>query len=103
MLFHPFETSPKRAILLQRGRRSIAARLRTLGGAGSRNIKKANEAKVSATNTFAKTIQPLVEPLRDAGKTFQEIADVLNAMKIQTPSGKCFYPASVRNYTLRFT
>ena len=73
-----------------------------LGTAGARNIKKANEAKTSAANTFARTIQPLVEPLRDAGKTFQEIADVLNAMKILTPSGKCFYPASVRNYTLRF-
>ena len=73
-----------------------------LGTAGSRNIKKANEAKVSAANSFALKIQPLVEPLREAGKTFQEIADALNSMGIKTPQGKSFYPASVRNYTLRF-
>lgn len=73
-----------------------------LGTAGARNIKKANEAKKSAANTFAKTIQPLVEPLRNTGKTFQEIADVLNAMKIQTPQGKSFQATQVRRYTLRF-
>ena len=73
-----------------------------LGTAGARNIKKANEAKVSAANSFALKIQPLVEPLREAGKTFQEIADALNSMGIKTPQGKSFYPASVRNYTLRF-
>ena len=73
-----------------------------LGTAGSRNIKKANDAKISAANSFAQKIQPLVEPLREAGKTFQEIADALNAMGIKTPQGKSFYPASVRNYTLRF-
>ena len=73
-----------------------------LGTAGARNIKKANDAKISAAQSFALKIQPLVQPLRDAGKTFQEIADILNGMGIQTPQGKCFYPASVRNYTLRF-
>ena len=73
-----------------------------LGTAGARNIKKANDAKISAAKSFALKIQPLVQPLRDAGKTFQEIADILNGMGIQTPQGKCFYPASVRNYTLRF-
>ena len=73
-----------------------------LGTAGSRNIKKANEAKVSAANSFALKIQPLVEPLREAGKTFQEIADALNSMGIRTPQGKCFQPTQVRRYTLRF-
>jgi len=73
-----------------------------LGTTGSQNIKKANEAKISAANSFALKIQPVVEPLREAGKTFQEIADALNTMGIKTPQGKSFYPASVRNYTLRF-
>ena len=73
-----------------------------LGTAGSRNIKKANEAKVSAANAFALKIQPLVQPLREAGQTFQQIADALNSMGLTTPQGKCFYPSSVRNYTLRF-
>ena len=73
-----------------------------LGIAGANNIKKANQAKVSAANAFAIKIQPLVQPLRDAGQTFQQIADALNGMGITTPNGKQFYPASVRNYTLRF-
>ena len=73
-----------------------------LGVAGANNIKKANKAKISAANAFALKIQPLVQPLREAGQTFQQIADALNGMGITTPNGKQFYPASVRNYTLRF-
>ena len=74
-----------------------------LGTAGSRNIKKANDAKISAANTFAAKLQPLVMPLREAGKTFNEIADVLNQMNIKTPQGKKFQATQVRRYTLRFT
>ena len=74
-----------------------------LGTAGARNIKKANDAKISAANTFASKLQPLVMPLREAGKTFNEIADVLNQMNIKTPQGKCFQATQVRRYTLRFT
>ena len=74
-----------------------------LGTAGSRNIKKANDAKISAANTFAAKLQPLVMPLREAGKTFNEIADVLNQMNIRTPQGKKFQATQVRRYTLRFT
>jgi DNA invertase Pin-like site-specific DNA recombinase len=72
-----------------------------LGTAGSRNIKKANDAKISAAKTFAAKLQPLVMPLREAGKTFQEIADILNSMGMQTPQGKSFHPSSVRNYMTR--
>ena len=74
-----------------------------LGTAGARNIKKANDAKISAANTFAAKLQPLVMPLREAGKTFNEIADVLNQMNIKTPQGKKFQATQVRRYTLRFT
>ena len=73
-----------------------------LGTAGTQNIKKANEGKKIAAHLFARKIQPLVQPLRESGKTFQEIADILNAMGIKTPQGKSFFPTSVRNYTLRF-
>lgn len=72
-----------------------------LGTSGSQNIKKANEAKVHAAEAFAQRIRPLVEPLRSSGRTYQEIADILNEMDIKTPQGKIFYPASVRNYTIR--
>jgi len=95
----------EREFISQRTKAALAAakeRGVQLGTAGARNIKNANEAKVSAANSFALKIQPLVEPLREAGKTFQEIADALNSMGIKTPQGKSFYPSSVRNYTLRF-
>ena len=95
----------EREFISQRTKASLAAakeRGVRLGTAGARNIKKANEAKVSAANSFALKIQPLVQPLREAGQTFQQIADALNSMGLTTPQGKCFYPSSVRNYTLRF-
>jgi DNA invertase Pin-like site-specific DNA recombinase len=72
-----------------------------LGTAGSQNIKKANEARILAAEEFALKIKPVLEPLRVAGKTYQEIADILNKMRIRTPQGKTFYPASVRNYAIR--
>ena len=96
----------EREFISQRTKAALAAakeRGVQLGTAGARNIKKANEAKTSAANSFALKIQPMVEPLREAGKTFQEIADVLNSMGVKTPTGKSFYPSSVRNYTLRFS
>ncbi len=72
-----------------------------LGTAGAENIRKANEAKILAAEEFAQKIRPLVEPLRESGKTYQEIANILNDMNIKTPRGMMFHPASVRNYTIR--
>ena len=74
-----------------------------LGTAGARNIKKANDAKKRSADAFAKQIKPLVQPLREAGKTYQQIADILNHMGMTTPQGKPFHPASVHRYTLRFS
>ena len=73
-----------------------------LGIAGAQNIKKANEAKKLAAKTFAQTLKPLVEPLRESGKTFQEIANILNAMGMKTPHGKSFFRSSVSRYSLLF-
>jgi len=95
----------ERKMIATRTRASLAAakaRGVKLGVAGATNIKKANDSKIASANEFAKFLQPLIKPLRESGKTFQEIADILNGMKITTPQGKQFYPASVRNYTLRF-
>lgn len=72
-----------------------------LGTTGSQNIKKANEAKISAAKTFANQIRPVVLPLREAGKTYQQIADALNHMGLETPQGKKFYPTSVQRYLQR--
>jgi DNA invertase Pin-like site-specific DNA recombinase len=74
-----------------------------LGTTGSQNIKKANEAKVLAASRFADQIRPVVLPLREAGKTYQQIADALNHMDVRTPQGKRFYPATVQRYLRRMT
>ena len=73
-----------------------------LGIAGIRNIKKANEAKVLKANRFAETIRPLVKPLRQSGKTYMEIANILNSLGIKTPQGKSFFASSVQRYAARF-
>ena len=73
-----------------------------LGTAGARNIKKANDARKEAANAFASQLEPLVRPLRESGKTFQQIADILNHMGIKTPQGKSFAPKTVQRYSLRF-
>lgn len=94
----------ERKEISRRTRQALAvakARGIKLGTAGAQNIKKANEAKIEAAEAFARKIRPVVEPLRVSGKTYQEIADILNEMNIKTPQGKTFYPASVRNYTIR--
>ena len=90
----------------RRSRQALAelkSKGKKLGIAGPRNIKKANEAKIAAANSFAQKLQPLVEPLRDAGKTFDEIAEILNKMGIRTAQGKYFGATQVRRYTLRFS
>ena len=74
-----------------------------LGTAGARNIKKANDARKEAANAFASQLEPLVRPLRQSGKTFQEIADILNHMGVKTPQGKSFFASSVQRYSLRFS
>ena len=73
-----------------------------LGTAGSRNIKKANEAKILAAARFAQTLQPMIEPLRASGMSFQKIADALNGMGIKTQQGKCFFPSTVSRYAAMF-
>lgn len=74
-----------------------------LGTAGARNIKKANEAKTFAATKFAQSMRPLIEPLREAGKTFQEIAEILNQMGMVTAQGKKFGASTVHRITLRFS
>jgi len=72
------------------------------GTSGKKNIKKANEGKVIAANCFATKPKQLVHPLREAGRTYQEISNILNQMGVKTPQGKNFQPASVHRYCLRF-
>ena len=89
----------------RRTRQALAvakARGVNLKTAGARNIKKANDARKVAANSFASYFEHLVRPLCDSGKTFQQIADILNHMGIKTPHGKSFAPKTVQCYSLRF-
>ena len=73
-----------------------------LGTAGARNIEKANESKIQRADQFAASLRPVVEPLREAGKTFQEIAEILNHMGMVTSHGKKFGASTVHRITMRF-
>ena len=73
-----------------------------LGAAGARNIEKANESKIQRADQFAASLRPVVEPLREAGKTFQEIAEILNHMGMVTSHGKKFGASTVHRITMRF-
>jgi DNA invertase Pin-like site-specific DNA recombinase len=60
------------------------------------NSQAANAAlKAQADNDASKVIG-LIRPLRDGGKTLQEIADSLNASGIPTPRGAMWRPVSVK-------
>ena len=73
-----------------------------LGAAGAQNIEKANERKIQRADQFAATLRPVVEPLREAGKTFQEIAEILNHMGMVTAHGKKFGASTVHRITMRY-
>ena len=73
-----------------------------LGTAGARNIEKANQSKIQRADQFAASLRPVVEPLREAGKTFQEIAEILNHMGMVTSHGKKFGASTVHRITMRF-
>ena len=66
-----------------------------LGVAGSRNIKKANEVKKQQACKFASKLKPVIQPLRNQGKTYQQIANILNEMGCTTAQGKSFKPIQV--------
>ena len=66
-----------------------------LGVAGSRNIKKANEVKRQQACRFASKLKPVIQPLRNQGKTYQQIANILNEMGCTTAQGKSFQPIQV--------
>ena len=73
-----------------------------LGAAGAQNIEKANERKIQRADQFAETLHPVVEPLREAGKTFKEIAEILNHMGMVTAHGKKFGASTVHRITMRY-
>ena len=57
--------------------------------------KKANEVKRQQACRFASKLKPVIQPLRNQGKTYQQIANILNDMGCTTAQGKSFQPIQV--------
>jgi DNA invertase Pin-like site-specific DNA recombinase len=60
------------------------------------NSQAANAALKARADNDASKVIGLIRPLRDGGKTLQEIADSLNASGIPTPRGAIWRPVSVK-------
>ena len=99
------------AVMLQREReltgirtkialREVRKTGKLLGRTGSENIKQANEKRISAANKFATKAKLVIQPFRDQGKTYQQIAEILQGLNFKTPQGKDFSKAQVRRYAL---
>ena len=66
-----------------------------LGTTGKENIKKCNLARIQQADNYAKELNLLIKPLRDAGQPLQMIANGLNASGITTSRGSKFTPVQV--------
>ncbi|WP_425090831.1 recombinase family protein [Tropicimonas sp. S265A] len=80
-----------------------AARTRgqALGGLRDKTNKR-NQAARTIADIKAHRIADIAVPLREAGKSYQAIADALNAANVQTPGGgRAWYASGVRNALMR--
>lgn len=69
-----------------------------LGGLRDKTMKRNAVASADA-NARAEKVRAIVMPLRASGATMRQIADALNAAKVQTARGGTWGPSSVK-YTL---
>lgn len=70
-------------------------------GGNRGNIDKANEAARAMADTHAQKVMDTVLPLKEAGRTLQQIADTLNRTGVTTARGGKWYPTTVKNVLLR--
>lgn len=70
-------------------------------GGNRGNIDKANEAARATADAHAAKVMDTIKPLREAGKTLQQIADTLNRSGVTTARGGKWYPTTVKNVLLR--
>jgi DNA invertase Pin-like site-specific DNA recombinase len=66
-------------------------------GGNRGNIDQANEAAREVADRHAAKVMDTIRPLRDAGRTLQEIADTLNRTGVATSRGGKWYPTTVSN------
>ena len=70
-------------------------------GGNRGNIDKANEAARALADSHAAKVMDTVRPLKEAGRTLQQIADTLNKSGVKTARGGKWYPTTVKNVLLR--
>jgi DNA invertase Pin-like site-specific DNA recombinase len=70
-------------------------------GGNRGNIDKANEAARALADIHAAKVMDTVLPLKEAGRTLQQIADTLNKSGVQTARGGKWYPSTVKNVLAR--
>ena len=70
-------------------------------GGNRGNIDKANEAARALADTHAAKVMDTVRPLKEAGRTLQQIADTLNKTGVKTAKGGKWYPTTVKNVLSR--
>lgn len=70
-------------------------------GGNRGNIDSANEAAREVADRHAAKVMDTIRPLRDAGRTLQEIADTLNRTGVATSRGGRWYPTTVSNVLSR--
>ena len=73
----------------------------TVLGGNRGNIDKANEAARAVADAHAAKVMDTIKPLRDAGRTLQQIADTLNRSGVTTSRGGKWYPTTVKNILAR--
>jgi DNA invertase Pin-like site-specific DNA recombinase len=70
-------------------------------GGNRGNIDKANEAARALADTHAAKVMDTVRPLKEAGRTLQQIADTLNKTGVTTVRGGKWHPTTVKNVLAR--
>jgi DNA invertase Pin-like site-specific DNA recombinase len=70
-------------------------------GGNRGNIDKANEAARALADAHAAKVMDTVRPLKESGRTLQQIADTLNKTGVTTARGGKWYPTTVKNVLAR--
>ena len=70
-------------------------------GGNRGNIDKANEAARALADSHAARVMDTVLPLKEAGRTLQQIADTVNKSGVKTARGGKWYPTTVKNVLAR--
>jgi DNA invertase Pin-like site-specific DNA recombinase len=70
-------------------------------GGNRGNIDRANEAARKVADDHAAKVMDTIIPLKEAGRTLQQIADTLNKSGVLTSRGGQWYPTTVSNILKR--